>query len=337
MGAVPVPQLQTCPLIMSSRHYKPAVEALSRQVMYLEHALSVAQGAAAGSGDELSSLPPQLDPAWFHELQPNLQSAPDFLPSCDNDATFWGPMLAPIASLSESNTQSDTDATSHTLPVIAAGSGFGNQTTENSEMAKEALPTATTPGDSPRSLAGLRIPSDVFGYLIGLYFHKHQIMMHLVSQDDFMARMDKTDTTRVRDSLQLTILAAGLRYATRKDVLDRYMIPRGENIFAVVAKKRLERELMNCNKETLQALVILAEVETGTGNEMSGYLYSSMASRLLFRLRLDLSPTLAGSLSREEVQDRFWMIWTASLQDQYCESHELLIPVTFTQGLFSTY
>jgi hypothetical protein len=157
----------------------------------------------------------------------------------------------------------------------------------------------------------------VIDYLLGLYFHRYQLMLKFVSQNDFMAQKAAGRGPAFRPSLMLAMMAAGLRYSTRKEVTEAFIRPDGENALAAAAKKALEPELRCSSITTVQSLLILAEVETSRGNEMTGYLYSSMAFKLIFELHLDLGSMASMSFSHDEIGHRHWLVWVASVGDQY--------------------
>lgn len=178
-------------------------------------------------------------------------------------------------------------------------------------------PTSTVPAMQPTYLENLGLSPSVVDYLLGLFFHRYQLMLKFVSLHDFMAQKAVGHGPAFRPSLMLAMLAAGLRYSTRKEVTEAYLRLDGENVLATAAKKSLEPELRISSIVTVQTLLILAEVETATGNDMTGYLYSSMASKLIFELHLDLGSSINMPLSDDEVHRRHWLVWAASVGDQY--------------------
>lgn len=159
----------------------------------------------------------------------------------------------------------------------------------------------------------------VVNYLLGLFFHKYQLMMKFVSQKRIMNQLNSTAEPTLRESLLLAVMAAGLRYCTRKTILDVHMHADGENLLATAATKKLETELRSANIETVQTLLILGDVETAAGHDMTGYTSMSMAAKLIFDLKLDLCSVNAASLTKEEIDTRYWMLWVASILDLYCE------------------
>ena len=185
-------------------------------------------------------------------------------------------------------------------------------------------PETTRPVGSPRSLSSaaksFSIPTltpSMVDYLLGLFFHRHQLLMKFISQRDFMAQKAIGEGPAFRYSLMLAMLAAGLRYSTRQQIKDICVGPKGENLLAEAAKKSLESELGRENMATVHAMIVLGEVETCAGNEMTAFMYCSMAAKLAFDLSLDLTSTTTTSLSIDQMEVRHWTFWVASVQDQY--------------------
>ncbi|CAK7219851.1 hypothetical protein SBRCBS47491_003990 [Sporothrix bragantina] len=198
-------------------------------------------------------------------------------------------------------------------------------------------------------------------YLLGLFFHRYQMMMKFVSQQDFITlhqtnNPEHLSTTKAaaedgtsphdddegelynnmyntpsrggvhhsdcchkhRSALFLAMLAAGLRYSTRADVTNRFLRPDGENKLATAARRAIETEIGRPTLATVQTVLILCEVETSLDNQMTGYMYSCLASKLIFEMGLDLgSCTSSSALTAEETAIRHWLVWAASVHDQF--------------------
>jgi hypothetical protein len=67
---------------------------------------------------------------------------------------------------------------------------------------------------------------------------------------------------------------------------------------------------------TVLTLLLSGELETARGNYMTAYSYVTLAQRLVFDLRLDLNGE-EKKLSDTEVEMRYWLVWCASVLDQY--------------------
>lgn len=114
------------------------------------------------------------------------------------------------------------------------------------------------------------IPEAVVDYLIDLYFRRFQILMEIVPEKDFMEQMRLGSGPAYRESLLLAVLAAGYRYSTQNEHTAPYMLPNGDNVFVQRATNLLESELRHSNITTVQALLILGELQTSAGNDMTG-------------------------------------------------------------------
>jgi hypothetical protein len=159
-------------------------------------------------------------------------------------------------------------------------------------------------------------------YLVGLFFTRGMMMLKFISPRQFLSEGGVDSillNRRPPSSLLLAIIAAALRYATRADVLDVCFDGDGNNVPAALAKKLLERELLHAKMSTVQALLILCEVETSSNNMMSGYMYVSMAAKLLFDLRLDYGSGVDPSVPKDEALAQYWLLWNLSVSDFYCK------------------
>ncbi|EPE05910.1 nitrogen assimilation transcription factor nit-4 [Ophiostoma piceae UAMH 11346] len=193
--------------------------------------------------------------------------------------------------------------------------------------------------------AAFDLSSPVVDYLLGLFFHRYQQMMKFVSQQEFMTQYaENTDTgTDDRDgaaknksnktrsfrrhhpcchkqncALFLAMLAAAIRYSTRADVTERFIRPDGENKLVTAARRAVETEVSRPTLATVQTILILCEIEATLDNQMTSYMYACLASRLIFEIGLDLgSSTSSKALTAEETTIRHWLVWAASVHDQF--------------------
>ncbi|CAK7203590.1 Transcriptional activator of fatty acid utilization [Sporothrix eucalyptigena] len=170
-------------------------------------------------------------------------------------------------------------------------------------------------GNSPVSPS--TVPDTLVDELLDLYFTQFQTMLKIVDQPTFQ-QARTADTCR--ESLVLAMMAAGARFSTDSLLETQYRVrSSGETVFARRSKQLLESEVGHADIATVQALLILGELETSAGNDMSGCMYSGLVSRLIFDLRLDpaSSQEVALSLSEADRSVRHWILWYASVQDKY--------------------
>ena len=160
-------------------------------------------------------------------------------------------------------------------------------------------------------------------HLLYMYFRKFQTILEIVDETAFRAGMapDPQDVPPVRDSLLLAMLAAGARFLDDPVLIKQCTAPSGECVFVPRAKALLEAEIVQADAMTVQTLLILGELETSAGNEMTGCMYSGLVSRLIFDLRLDPASLQELNLTDAEINSRHWMLWFASVQDKFASTH----------------
>jgi hypothetical protein len=149
--------------------------------------------------------------------------------------------------------------------------------------------------------------------------------MKMVPEFEFRRHQKAGNGPTYRDPLLLAMLAAGLRYCSTTTINEQYVLPVGESIFAQRSKALLESELRQADITTVQALLILGELETSAGNELTACLYAGMASKLIFDLRLDFGVSQDTSFSETEIEVRHWSLWCASVQDKCCYPSSMLL------------
>jgi hypothetical protein len=327
-------------------HYKPRVEALTKCVQMLEEALASVQQPQGGNqtagtmvlnpvGQPISPLSiPQVVAAGGQGHWHGAMTHPD---AWSEPGTAI-PIKAPPPPLSHSIISGEDAASGyfdqpeshfspgrHPEPPPSHGFTpslsplFTQESLPSADMGQNRLLRCVTLAPERRFAYPdhLGLSSPVVDYLLGLFFHRYQLMLKFVSQHDFMAQKALGHGPAFRPSLMLAMLAAGLRYSTREEVTTAYLRPDGENILGTAAKKALETELRSSSITTVQSLLIMTEVETSLGNDMTGYLYSSMASKLIFNLQLHAGSSPDIRLSDDELDRRHWLIWAASVADQY--------------------
>ncbi|KAL2752432.1 hypothetical protein ACRALDRAFT_2029672 [Sodiomyces alcalophilus JCM 7366] len=309
-------------------HYKPQAEALMRRVQMLEAALAEGQAATATSGSP-TPVPLRLadhsSTPWLQPMSVSNSSALSETIDGFSSAALSGPTGTDLSLTFESfngtgvhgpkpNSQSPDTNDNNSFEWTA------------SNPSPPPPPLMLRPASPGRELDITDIPPPVVDYLLGLFFHKFQLMLKFISQREFMAGRDPTTGEAPPPrSLLFAVLAGALRYSTRPEVTAAYIRPGGENILATAAKKALESEVYSRNISTVQTLLILGEVEIDSGNEMSGFIYTSMASKLILDLSLDLGSCSTTGLTDEQIEVRHWLTWIASVQDQYSLQRPLTI------------
>ena len=111
-------------------------------------------------------------------------------------------------------------------------------------------------------------------HLLDMYFRNYQVMLKLVPEAAFREQKRIGRGPAYSVSLFLSILAGGVRYSNSPDALAKFLLPDGNTVFTERAKALLEKELRTPTITTVQSLLILAEIETARGKEMTGSMYS---------------------------------------------------------------
>ncbi|KFH41156.1 hypothetical protein ACRE_081420 [Hapsidospora chrysogenum ATCC 11550] len=143
---------------------------------------------------------------------------------------------------------------------------------------------------------GSSIPESLVEHLLYMYFRKFQTILEIVDETAFRAGMapDPQGVPPVRDSLLLAMLAAGARFLDDPVLIKQCTSPSGECVFVPRAKALLEPEIGQADAMTVQALLILGELETSAGNEMTGCMYSGIGRPLTIKnMELQLSRMIA--------------------------------------------
>ncbi|KAL3487352.1 fungal-specific transcription factor domain-containing protein [Aspergillus germanicus] len=168
-------------------------------------------------------------------------------------------------------------------------------------------------------------PAALENHLINLYFCWQDPSFHVVDRGIYDEAMAKwyamEDTSFYSESLRNAMCALGAcfeaRYHTQFVTFPKSLV----EFFGERAKALLEMELDSPSIATVQALVILSNLESGSGRDARGWLYSGMAIRLAFNLalHLDMSSYISGGLITAADADlRRTVFWAA-----YTVDHEL--------------
>ena len=118
--------------------------------------------------------------------------------------------------------------------------------------------------------------------------------------------------------LHMCILAIGYRYADRSRAdVQAFATPDGESLLHDEAKRQVDSELqMPGGVPSLQALLLLGDLECGVGRYNTGWLYAGMACRLVFDLGLNRQISPAGQ-SRLDMEVRRTVLWGCVLLDRF--------------------
>lgn len=129
--------------------------------------------------------------------------------------------------------------------------------------------------DSPSSPPS-SITESLVDQLLDLYFRHFQTFLQIVDEKTFRtSRAARPQSPgALRESLLYAMMAAGARFFPNPALKYQFTTRSGDCLFARRSKALLESEIGHADMMTVQALLILGELETSAGNEMSGCMYS---------------------------------------------------------------
>ncbi|CAK7215380.1 hypothetical protein SBRCBS47491_002466 [Sporothrix bragantina] len=347
--------LPSCELRQDRKRQRPAsgavlVDDLTARVQQLERLLNIQNKTAPTTESEShdkTTAPEDSDPDFsFAETS--------FLDSLGDAGTFDGfDLIPPEEELFhwegfESMESMESMGSMDTLETMEAMESMQKQTKRRRPSDAEAMPppsravqtprlslgntmTTTTSTTSPVFVTGFSpsssaaaAPDTLVDSLLDLYFTQFQTMLKIVDQATFQR---ERGASTCRESLVLAMMAAGARFADLDLLGAEYRVHSsgssgsGETVFARRSKQLLESEVGQADLATVQALLILGELETAAGHDMSGCMYSGLVARLIFDLRLDPASSqemaVAHTLTDADRSVRHWLLWYASVQDKY--------------------
>ncbi|KAF7563860.1 hypothetical protein G7046_g249 [Stylonectria norvegica] len=162
------------------------------------------------------------------------------------------------------------------------------------------------------------ISADAHAYLMDRFWACYNLVIQVVHREAFEADRLSDRGRYYSRFLHICMLGIGYRYADRaKYGVHKLAIANRESVLHQEAKRLVEHELkMPGGMPSIQALILLGDLECGTGNYNTGWLYAGMASRLCFDLGLNQDST-EPDLSRLEQQVRKTVLWSCFTIDRY--------------------
>ncbi|KAL4883235.1 fungal-specific transcription factor domain-containing protein [Aspergillus karnatakaensis] len=172
------------------------------------------------------------------------------------------------------------------------------------------------------------VPPALEEHLVNLYFCWQDPSFHVVVRRTYEEARAKRyvgeDTSHYSESLRNAMCALGASFETRYHQSFVTFPKSLVEFFGDRAKALLEVELDNPCVATVQALIILSNLEVGSGREARGWLYSGMAIRLAFNLALHLDMSSYASKGLVTVTDanlRRTVFWAAFITDSQLGFH----------------
>ncbi|KAI1334537.1 fungal-specific transcription factor domain-containing protein [Xylariaceae sp. FL0016] len=162
------------------------------------------------------------------------------------------------------------------------------------------------------------LPPETYNYLMAAFWECYNEVLQVIDRDAFEADRGAQSPRFYSSFLHVTILAMGYRFADkqREDIV-KVTLGNRESILHREAKYMLDLELERPGGiPSIQALLILGDLECGVGRDNTGWMYSGMANRLAFDIGLHRNYSNT-DLSRQEVGIRNKVIKACVLFDKY--------------------
>lgn len=155
-------------------------------------------------------------------------------------------------------------------------------------------------------------------YLLSLYWNCHNDTVHMC-HSQFFYEDQKSGGQFYSTFLHLTIIAIGLRYAdkSRPDIARLLTRNSTSSVLHEKAKHMAKLELERPGGvTTIQAFLILADLECCGGNDDTGWLYAGMAFRLIYDVGLHVGSE-ALKLPEKEAELRHMVLWACIFYDKH--------------------
>lgn len=162
------------------------------------------------------------------------------------------------------------------------------------------------------------LPQDTQEYLMQMFWQYYNSVIHIIHQAAFEEGMHNGQGQFYSPFLHICILSMGYRHAdkSRPDMM-KIALPGKESTLHREAKYMLDYELERPGGVTsVQALLLLGDLECGVGRDNLGWLISGMANRLCFDIGLHLDNSASG-LSQLEVEIGRMTLWACVIYDRY--------------------
>jgi len=159
---------------------------------------------------------------------------------------------------------------------------------------------------------------DTYSYLMDTFWKYYNSILHVVDQEAFEGDIDSENPKFYSSFLHITLLAMGYFYSEKsRDDMKRIALGSRESTLHREAKYMLDTELEKPGGiSSVQALLILGDLECGLGRDNTGWMYAGMANRLAFDVGLHLDCSTNG-LPEREVRIRQMAMRSCILYDKY--------------------
>ncbi|EPE06692.1 nitrogen assimilation transcription factor nit-4 [Ophiostoma piceae UAMH 11346] len=158
-------------------------------------------------------------------------------------------------------------------------------------------------------------------YLLACFWEFYNDIIFIIDRDAFEMGRATQNPKFYTSFLHITVLAMGYRFADRsRDDVTKISLGNRESTLQREAKYMLDIELERPGGiPSVQALLLLGDLECGVGRDNTGWMYSGMANRLAFDigLHLDYRNTDSTDINENEVNIRHMVMKAAIVIDKY--------------------
>ncbi|KAH7018437.1 fungal-specific transcription factor domain-containing protein [Microdochium trichocladiopsis] len=162
------------------------------------------------------------------------------------------------------------------------------------------------------------LSSDTYNYLMDTFWEYYNSVLHVIDQEAFEGDRDSQNPKFYSSFLHITVLAMGYFYSDKtRDDMKRITLGSRESTLHREAKYMLDTELEKPGGiSSVQALLILGDLECGLGRDNTGWMYAGMSNRLAFDVGLHLDCSNNG-LPERDVRIRQMVMRSCILYDKY--------------------
>ncbi|KAM5342813.1 hypothetical protein ACJ41O_013779 [Fusarium nematophilum] len=162
------------------------------------------------------------------------------------------------------------------------------------------------------------LTTETHDYLVDGFFQYYDSVIQIIDREAFETDRESQSHKFYSSFLHITILAMGYRVADmeRDDMRKITLAPR-ESTLHREAKYMLDIELERPGGiPSVQALLLLGDLECGVGRDNTGWMYSGMANRLAFDIGLHLD-CRNNSMSEQDTRIRNMVMRACVIYDRY--------------------
>ncbi|KAF4844651.1 Nitrogen assimilation transcription factor nirA [Colletotrichum siamense] len=162
------------------------------------------------------------------------------------------------------------------------------------------------------------ITAETHDYLMDNFWNHYNSVLKVIHQEAFDADRESQNPKFYSSFLHICILAMAFRFADAdRDDMKRIALGGRESTLHREAKYMLDIELERPGGiPSVQALLLLGDLECGVGRDNTGWMYAGMANRLAFDIGLHLDCRNTG-INEQEVDIRHMVMRACVIYDRY--------------------